>query len=261
MSLPKFNLSKLRDSVAQQQAVTKKDIANLLLLDRLQAQLSKQAVKKDPMNVKPLKKGWARINLKLEFSSESDHDYAILHFPINEWLHFSLINKDEFGVLIRNLFTFMGADKEVLEDVFVSSSNSREYDELSTFCEKTLESDFSLMNFENVVLFETEGESRNFIFDFNVSEYLPNNPNPVDFLKDYLLLFNGTVNLTDYIQDEDGEINQVLENQIKDSHNDNMEKVFGYEPDEINPHEDNIIENAPLIIGMSVTVSSIRYEG
>jgi hypothetical protein len=45
MSLPKFNLSKLRDSVAQQQAVTKKDIANLLLLDRLQAMIKSQKPK------------------------------------------------------------------------------------------------------------------------------------------------------------------------------------------------------------------------
>ena len=39
MYLPKFNLSKLRQSVANQQNVTKKDIANLLLLDRLQSQV------------------------------------------------------------------------------------------------------------------------------------------------------------------------------------------------------------------------------
>ena len=42
MSLPKFNLSKLKESVAKQQAVTKEDIRNLLLLDRLQAQVASQ---------------------------------------------------------------------------------------------------------------------------------------------------------------------------------------------------------------------------
>jgi len=42
MSLPKFNLNKLRESVSAQQAVTKKDIADLLLLDRLRAGISKQ---------------------------------------------------------------------------------------------------------------------------------------------------------------------------------------------------------------------------
>ena len=42
MSLPKFNLDKLRKSVSRQQAVIKKDIANLLLLDRLQSQIARQ---------------------------------------------------------------------------------------------------------------------------------------------------------------------------------------------------------------------------
>jgi len=260
MSLPKFNLSKLRDSVAQQQAVTKKDIANLLLLDRLQAQLSKQAVKSDPMNAKPLKKGWARIKLNLEFYSESDHDYAILYFPQNRWLHFSLINKAEFGVLVHYLFTFMGADMEVLEDVFGVESNSLEYDELSSFCQKTTIDSYSLMNFENIVFFELEGESRNFVFDFDVSKYLPDNANPVDFLRNYLLVFNDAVNLTDYIQDEDGET-QNLKDQIDLSYDVAIEKIYGYEPHEGSPHEEDIIANAPLIIGMNVTVSSIRYEG
>jgi len=259
MSLPKFNLSKLRDSVAQQQAVTKKDIANLLLLDRLQAQLSKQAVTSDPMNAKPLKKGWARINFNLDFYSESDHDYAILYFPLNKWLHSSLLDKAGFGVLAYHLFTFMGADKEVLEDVFGVNSNSREYDELSSFCEKTY-NDRSLMNFENVVFFSVEGEYRSFVFDFDVSKYLPNNTNPVDFLRNYLLLFNEVVNLTDYIQDEDGET-QDLKDQIESSYDMVVENIYGYEPHEASPHEDDIIGNAPLIVGMNVTVSSIRYEG
>jgi len=43
MSLPKFNLSKLRESVSRQQSVTRKDIRNLLLLERLQAQIGKQS--------------------------------------------------------------------------------------------------------------------------------------------------------------------------------------------------------------------------
>jgi len=43
MSIPKFNLSKLKESVAKQQAVTKEDIRNLLLLDRLQSQISSQS--------------------------------------------------------------------------------------------------------------------------------------------------------------------------------------------------------------------------
>jgi len=43
MSIPKFNLSKLRKSVLRQQQVTKKDIANLLLLDRLQSQVKEKS--------------------------------------------------------------------------------------------------------------------------------------------------------------------------------------------------------------------------
>lgn len=42
MSIPKFNLSKLRESVFRQQKATRQDIRNLLLLDRLQSDTSKQ---------------------------------------------------------------------------------------------------------------------------------------------------------------------------------------------------------------------------
>jgi hypothetical protein len=42
MPLPKFNLNKLRESVSAQQSATKKDIANLLLLDRLKASIGRQ---------------------------------------------------------------------------------------------------------------------------------------------------------------------------------------------------------------------------
>ena len=42
MSIPKFNLSKLKESVSRQQEATKQDIRNLLLLDRLQSDISRQ---------------------------------------------------------------------------------------------------------------------------------------------------------------------------------------------------------------------------
>ena len=52
MSIPKFNLSKLRESVMQQQSVTRKDIANLLLLDRLQSMVKRQYSQKKNMKSK-----------------------------------------------------------------------------------------------------------------------------------------------------------------------------------------------------------------
>ena len=52
MSIPKFNLSKLRESVVNQQAVTRKDIANLLLLDRLQSMVKKQSFEKKKAETK-----------------------------------------------------------------------------------------------------------------------------------------------------------------------------------------------------------------
>lgn len=52
MSVPKFNLSKLRESVVRQQAVTRRDIANLLLLDRLQSMVKKQSFQKKKVNPK-----------------------------------------------------------------------------------------------------------------------------------------------------------------------------------------------------------------
>ena len=42
MSIPKFNLSKLKEAVSNQQKATRQDIRNLLLLERLQADVSKQ---------------------------------------------------------------------------------------------------------------------------------------------------------------------------------------------------------------------------
>ena len=42
MSIPKFNLSKLKEAVSNQQKATRQDIRNLLLLERLQADVLKQ---------------------------------------------------------------------------------------------------------------------------------------------------------------------------------------------------------------------------
>lgn len=50
MSLPKFNLSKLKESVSRQQKATRQDIQNLLLLDRLQAEVANQRTKSKSRN-------------------------------------------------------------------------------------------------------------------------------------------------------------------------------------------------------------------
>jgi len=72
MSLPKFNLSKLRDSVAQQQAVTKKDIANLLLLDRLQAMVKSQKPKE---RKRESLDNFITISIDMTKSSKSEYFY------------------------------------------------------------------------------------------------------------------------------------------------------------------------------------------
>jgi len=51
MSLPKFNLSKLKEAVSRQQKVTRQDIRNLLLLDRLRSDVTKQRTKSKSRNV------------------------------------------------------------------------------------------------------------------------------------------------------------------------------------------------------------------
>ena len=54
MSLPRFNLQKLRAAVSAQQAVTKKDIRNLLLLERLRSEFRKQNQEKKEVAFKYL---------------------------------------------------------------------------------------------------------------------------------------------------------------------------------------------------------------
>lgn len=68
MSLPKFNLSKLRKSIVDQQSVTKKDIRNLLLLDRLQAQVKSENNSRKISNLKkfPKTKYYLDIAYKIE---------------------------------------------------------------------------------------------------------------------------------------------------------------------------------------------------
>ena len=86
MSLPKFNLDKLRESVSQQQAITRKDMANLFLLDRLQAQISREKgeYKGKDINLPELNEGTIRVFL--EFKSNDGlpirHiDLKVLRYP------------------------------------------------------------------------------------------------------------------------------------------------------------------------------------
>ena len=74
MPIPKFNLSKLRDSVSAQQRVTREDIRNLLLLDRLQSQIRKESIDREP-----LKEGWVRCSMILNFASK-DLDFGMWDF-------------------------------------------------------------------------------------------------------------------------------------------------------------------------------------
>ena len=82
MSLPKFNLSKLRDSVSKQQEVTKKDIANLLLLDRLQAQMRREKAEEKEPKIKEDRIPYGQVVLILDLKETSNKDeYMVLSFP------------------------------------------------------------------------------------------------------------------------------------------------------------------------------------
>jgi len=74
MSLPKFNLNKLRKSVSQQQRDMKKNIADLLLLDRLQAQLNKENKKDKKGDDMPKKyiKGVFNLEISLVPDQEAE---------------------------------------------------------------------------------------------------------------------------------------------------------------------------------------------
>jgi hypothetical protein len=79
MSLPKFNLSKLRDSVSKQQEVTKKDIANLLLLDRLQAQMRREKTENKEPKIKEDKIPYGKVVLLLKLRETSNkEEYMVL---------------------------------------------------------------------------------------------------------------------------------------------------------------------------------------
>ena len=79
MSLPKFNLTKLKDSIAKQQTVTKKDIRNLLLLDRLQSQIAKESSAKKEVKLDKETVPYGSIGIMIEIEeTSSDSKYSIL---------------------------------------------------------------------------------------------------------------------------------------------------------------------------------------
>lgn len=88
MSIPKFNLQKLKESVAQQQSATKKDIKNLLLLERLQAEIAKQVESRNQRSI------FGRIGRKLTKEDKVDlkkDPEAILY---NEYIDSILSNRE-----------------------------------------------------------------------------------------------------------------------------------------------------------------------
>ena len=124
MSLPKFNLSKLRLAVSRQQAVTKKDIANLLLLDRLQSQLRKQSGERKDFDLPPLSNGEARFYVEFYTENEdgtveyldikyieprSDDGYKVENFVIEKVTEYSketlnnIFSKKDIVVYLHNM--------------------------------------------------------------------------------------------------------------------------------------------------------------
>ena len=97
MSIPKFNLSKLRESVAQQQSVTRKDIANLLLLDRLQSMVKKQSFQKK--KVKP-QDNFVTISIYFQVTS---HDGEFYIFD-DETLRYKSYTINEANILKYLIF-------------------------------------------------------------------------------------------------------------------------------------------------------------
>lgn len=79
MSLPKFNLSKLRESVLKQQSVTKRDIASLLLLDRLQAQIRREKTEESKIKEDKIPYGKVVLVLNLKETSNKDEYMVLFH--------------------------------------------------------------------------------------------------------------------------------------------------------------------------------------
>ena len=75
MSLPKFNLSKLKESVSRQQSATREDIRNLLLLERLQAQIGKQS----RANEKKYKSEGYDLYFVISIDACSSNKYVFMH--------------------------------------------------------------------------------------------------------------------------------------------------------------------------------------
>ena len=89
MSLPKFNLSKLKESVSRQQSATREDIRNLLLLERLQAQIGKQS----RANEKKYKSEGYNLYFVISIDACSSNKYVFMH---TEELVSHIPNFDEY---------------------------------------------------------------------------------------------------------------------------------------------------------------------
>ena len=110
MSIPKFNLHKLRASVASQQTVTKKDIRNLLLLDRLRAGIGKQSQKQKEVDFDYRVRVW-------HDNSEGYRVELISFGPISQDKSFCKYLEDEISRLkASGVNTYL--QQEILDEVY-----------------------------------------------------------------------------------------------------------------------------------------------
>ena len=135
MSIPKFNLHKLRASVASQQTVTKKDIRNLLLLDRLRAGIGKQSQKQKEIDFDYRVRVW--------HDSSEGHRLELTSFgPISQDKSFCKYLEDEISRLeASGVSTYLQREiidevygygcEEVEEEILNQLYNLREYGEES----------------------------------------------------------------------------------------------------------------------------------
>jgi len=103
MSLPKFNLSRLRESVLRQQSATRKDISNLLLLDRLQSQMRREETEKteeNKINENEIPYGVILIVLKIKKPLNGE-EYEVL--TLNRVEKHSYESPDQYGDLLTNI--------------------------------------------------------------------------------------------------------------------------------------------------------------
>ena len=253
MPIPKFNLSKLRDSVSAQQRVTREDIRNLLLLDRLQSQIRKESIKREP-----LKEGWVRCSMILNFANK-DLDYGMWDFGQDIYTGKSMQPEynmsPEFSIkyFIREYFTiFKNKKTENYFDAteweyihgFSELIHSYNYGqvfnsiEIISITDITSDTDIDVLEHQRDITV---------VFDFNYSKYMQKGSrNVANFMNTYSKVAERSFDI--------GDVNFHNLESIDTSFVDNMNEIYPEHPFELPDSYDDLY----IYLGLNVDITVLE---